>query len=304
MNDAPSLLSLLTAPPERVAAAGTVREFFAATSPTAGSSAFEDGIARALAADRPGYALASGHQAAVRALFPDLPEGITAFCASEERGAHPRYIATRLEESQDAYRLSGEKRWASLAPQADQLIVVASRGATEGRNDLVCVVVPANAAGTTLTPLEAPGLAPEVGHAIVTFEAVEVAPQAVLPGDGYVDAVKPFRTYEDLYIAAALQAATLRCGIDFGWPKDLLEDTLGIVLAAAALAREDLRTPASHIGLSSLSRRCEELDAHQQQHWAASPLAERWVRTVEPPAVAARAKERRREVAWERFSEA
>src|SRR6185295_153430 len=48
-------------------------------------------------ADRLGFAFAGGYAEALRALVPELPPGsITALCATEEGGAHPRAIRTRL----------------------------------------------------------------------------------------------------------------------------------------------------------------------------------------------------------------
>lgn len=309
MQTVTPLLDLIRQPPPLVTGARSVRDFFDAAPDAGGAEPFLAAMHRALAADRPGFALACGHQGALRALIPGLPQGLTAFCASEKGGAHPRHITTEISPTDSGHALTGEKRWASLAPQADTLLIVASRGKTRGRNDLVSVLVPATAPGVSMTLLDAPGHAPEVGHAVVTFDGVALEAEAFLPGDGYVDAIKPFRTYEDLYIAAALQIATLRHGLDLGWPRDLLEDTLCVVLAASALAREDLRSPAAHIALASISRRCRALDRRHQECWAeedpaTSSLARAWHREAEPLRVAERAKERRREVAWQRFSAA
>src|SRR3954464_502166 len=58
---------------------------------------FDRAFAGGACADRLGFAFASGYAEALRALVPDLPPGsITALCATEEGGAHPRAIRTRL----------------------------------------------------------------------------------------------------------------------------------------------------------------------------------------------------------------
>ncbi len=78
-------------------------------------------------ADRLGFAFAAGYQSALVALVPDLPESyLTGLCATEEEGNHPRAIHTRLEPDAGGHLLSGEKRWATLAPLARELLVVAS----------------------------------------------------------------------------------------------------------------------------------------------------------------------------------
>ena len=53
-------------------------------------------IRGAAATSSVGGAFLAGYQAALRALVPDLPDGLVALCATEEGGAHPRAIATLL----------------------------------------------------------------------------------------------------------------------------------------------------------------------------------------------------------------
>src|SRR3954471_19636201 len=83
------------------------------------------------AADRLGYAFASGYQAALRALVPDLPEDcVASLCVTERGGGHPRAIETRLDPiAGGGYRLTGRKRWATLSSEAGVLLVAASAGA-------------------------------------------------------------------------------------------------------------------------------------------------------------------------------
>ena len=73
----------------------------------------------------------------------------------------------------------------------------------QGRNALRMVRVPTDAPGVTLAPSSAP-FVPEIPHAEVTLDHVHVATDAVLPGDGYTEYVKPFRTVEDAHVHAAL----------------------------------------------------------------------------------------------------
>src|SRR5262245_27952435 len=89
---------------------------------------FDRALAGGACADRLGFAFAAGYAEALRVLVPDLPPGsITALCATEEGGAHPRAIRTRLVEvAPGRHELSGRKRWATIASAASSLLVVAS----------------------------------------------------------------------------------------------------------------------------------------------------------------------------------
>src|SRR5262249_12301108 len=84
-----------------------------------------------------GEAFLGGYRAALRALVPSLPAGNVCLCATEEGGAHPRAIATRLELGDGNFCLRGRKKWVTGGPQADWLLVVASIGLDgEGKNRL------------------------------------------------------------------------------------------------------------------------------------------------------------------------
>src|SRR6476469_1880879 len=97
---------------------------------TAGTSPASLAVAGGFAADRLGYAFASGYQAALRALVPDLPVDRTAsLCVTERGGGHPRAIETRLVAlGGGAVKLTGEKRWATLSGESGVLLVAASTG--------------------------------------------------------------------------------------------------------------------------------------------------------------------------------
>src|SRR5262249_12872943 len=146
-------------------------------------------------ADRLGYAFTAGYSAALSRLF--AYEGLACLAATEVRGTHPRAIATQLEDS----TVRGEKTFVTLGTIATEMFVVASRGfAPDGKNRLSIVRVHAKSPGVNVTPREPLAFAPEVPHAIVTFEN---AAADVLPGDGYTQYLKPFRTIEDIHVLAA-----------------------------------------------------------------------------------------------------
>lgn len=173
----------------------------------------DQAILGGFAADRVAYAFASGYQAALRALVPDLPaDCLASLCVTERGGGHPRAVETSLTAiGPDSYRLSGRKRWATLSSDAGVLLVAASTGTdAAGRNRLRLVRVESTAAGVTLTRMAAPPFTPEVSHAEVELSGVLVHERDLYPGDGFARYVRPFRTIEDVHVTAAVFAYLVR----------------------------------------------------------------------------------------------
>ncbi|MCP4810087.1 MAG: acyl-CoA dehydrogenase family protein [Proteobacteria bacterium] len=147
------------------------------------------------ASDRLGFAFASGYQAAAERMFGAGRK--TALCATEAGGNHPRRIQTTLLDG----RVTGEKTFVTLGTHADRLAVVARVGERDGRPDLRVVLVEADAPGVTLHALPALPFVPEIPHARVVLDG---ALGEVLPGDGYLGVLKPFRTVEDIHVHLGL----------------------------------------------------------------------------------------------------
>ncbi len=276
---------------------------------------FAHGLLGGFLADRPAWAMVAGHQGAVRRLAWEcdglhlMPEGgIVAFCASEEGGAHPRAVHSSLTATADGdFRLNGQKRWATLAPSATALLLIASVGRDGGRNRLRALCVPSDRPGIGIAPMdlgERVTANPEVRHAVIDLNEVPVAPAELLGGDGYADAIKPFRTIEDLYIGAAMTAYNLALARRWGWPVEAVEDLLLLLAAAEALAFGPLDEPVAHLGVAALGRATARVrDAHAA-HWELvdGEAAAAWQRATSGGGVAARAKELRRQAAWRRLS--
>src|SRR3954471_8819518 len=134
------------------------------------------------AADRLGYAFASGYQAALRALVPDLPaDRVVSICVTERGGGPPRAIETRLDPiGGGQLRLTGHKRWATLGDAAGLLLVVASAGTdAAGRNLLRVVRVDATLPGVTLRPMPEPPFTPEIAHDEIDLDGVVVGEDAL-----------------------------------------------------------------------------------------------------------------------------
>ncbi|MCU0684611.1 MAG: acyl-CoA dehydrogenase family protein [Polyangiaceae bacterium] len=258
-------------------------------------------------ADRLGYAFAAGYQAALTALFgPPHSEGaIASLCATEEGGSHPKVLTTTVERRGDTLVVNGTKTWATMAPIARTLYVVAVAGEGEGgRRRLQIVRVPAAAAGLTLEARPPVPMAPEVTHAFLRLEGVALPLEAGLEGDGYERYVKPFRTVEDVHVLAAAVGYLAAAGARRAWPEPLREGLLGLALSLRGLAALDPSAPETHLALAgsvALTRRlCDECDAA----WQAAPddEAARWQRDRVLLNVANSARQKRRESAWRALS--
>ncbi|MCE9666562.1 acyl-CoA dehydrogenase family protein [Myxococcus stipitatus] len=263
-------------------------------------------LAGGFRADRLGFAFASGYHAAHRALFPGLPEDRpTALCATESTGAHPAAIQTRLSREEGPWTLSGEKSFVTLGTSAELLLVVATEGQdAQGRNRLRLVAVDSKRAGVHVAPLPELPFVPEVPHAEVWFEDVRVAPEEVLPGDGYARYLKPFRTVEDSHVHLAVLGWLLQVGRRSGWPDAVREELLALAVMMRGVSLADPAAVATHLALGGaleMTRgaleRCEPL-------WASVDAAtrERWERDRRLLGVAGKVRAKRLEAARARLS--
>lgn len=183
-----------------------------------------------------------------------------AFAVTEEGGGHPRAVATLAERVGETVRLTGKKSFVTLAEHAERVFVVAREGEREDGTPVLGVYeveLDADALGVELLP-ETP-FAPEIRHAVVTLFGVTVPASARLPGDGYLDYVKPFRTIEDLHVFAALLGHRLALSrrLELG-AEDLGR---GLALAAALMGLEGSspKSAATHL---ALERIFEDARAH------------------------------------------
>ena len=276
-----------------------------------------------LHADRLGYAFVGGYGAALARLveyvgaaqgiapgraFPERPlPPRVCLCATESGGAHPRAIATRLEEQGGALVLDGEKTFATLATVADELLVVASRGLeADGKNRLCLVRVKPGAKGVEIVPRPETPFTPEIPHALVRFKGVVVENEDVLPGDGYEQWVKPFRTIEDTHVVAAtvgyLQGAARAYDFGHGISAELISLSLSLIDVGA----RDPSAPLTHIVLAGLLGTTRRLVASLDEAWAKAPEEERtrWFRDRPLLMVAENARSKRTDKAWKLLSTA
>jgi hypothetical protein len=253
-------------------------------------------------ADRLGYAFASGYEAALRALVPSMPEdAVAGFSVTEERGAHPRAIEAALVPVPGGYRLTGKKRWGTMATLADVLVVVAKAGeSADGRPMLRAVLLPADARGLRITAMPETAFVPEVPHAELFFEDVPVDEAALLPGDGYSDYVKPFRSVEDLHVNAALLGYLLSVALRNGWSDTLISRAIAVLACGRALASLDPRRAETHVALAGFLDQARALADEAESSWpqVSDTERERWYRDRVLTQVASKARQQRRERAF------
>ena len=213
---------------------------------------FGHAVAGGLAADRIGWAFASGYQAALHALFVDAPDDrICALCVTEAEGNSPRAIKSSLRKHGEGWLLNGAKRWTTLGPEGALFFVAArDEAASADRAAIRIVKVQSDSAGLKLEVMRETNFVPEVPHARLQFENIDIPQAAVLPGDGYAMYVKPFRTVEDIYVNSAILAYLTREARRLAWPRDWLERCVATLASLQGLATRGPAAPATHIALA------------------------------------------------------
>ncbi len=252
----------------------------------------------ALRADSQATAGIAGHQAAIRRLFPNTEsDAITAFCVSEARGPHPRYIETSLSDDQST--ITGKKMWGTMAPPASTLYVAASTGVdADGNNQLVMTAINFPQESVTQIALPKERQAGEIPICDLEFNATAVA--EVIPGDAYSLYIKPFRLIEDVFSTLATQIALFRLGERTGLDQSQREDLLALIVQGLVVAEGQMNRPHEILLLTSYLRASQ---AHwgllaAQWHRADPSLFKSWQPQRMILTVAARAREQRRTNAW------
>jgi hypothetical protein len=258
------------------------------------------------AADRVGWAFAAGYQSALRQLIQvnggtvDDHE-LLAMCATEAGGNRPRDIETRLvDNGPGGITVTGRKTWTTLGSACTGLLVVGRvDGGENDRPALKIARVDTHAQGVSLVEKPPLDFVPEVPHVAAVFDGAEA--EALMPGDGYSDFVKPFRTVEDTFIALAVQAWLVREGRARGWPRSFLESLTASLAGLAAVAAQPAGAPATHVALAGALARTNDLYQQADALWAdeRDAAAERWRRDRPLFQVAGKPRAMRAQRAWE-----
>lgn len=274
----------------------------------AGGEPFSRAVAGGFAADRAGWAFASGYQAALHALFPDAPdERICALCVTEAGGNSPQAIQSTLRQSGDGWILNGAKRWTTLGPDGSLFFVAARDEAASGQRAAIKVARVSSASpGLKIEAMPATKFVPEVPHAQLQFENLKIAASEILPGDGYASYVKPFRTVEDIYVNAAILAYLVREARRLAWPENWIEKAVSVLVLLHDLSKSKPLSPETHIALAGALALGGGLIGETAALWqaaASDPAAERWQRDRELLKVAGGIRAQRTRRAWETLSQ-
>ncbi len=283
MSDSPpTVLTVLAGDPAR-ATWGSLEELWAAyaSGRNAGRSPLHAAVDVAARADRLGHAFAVGYPAALERLIPgvDLP---CALCVTEAEGNSPRAIATTLERADGGQVLRGIKTFVTFGTLAKALIIAARVGQKpDGRPDLAVVRIPADREGVVLRELPPTPFVPEVVHASVTLDGVAVFDEERMPGDGYLDYVKPFRTIEDIHVLAATIGYVVGWARRVGEAEAVFPDASANLLALDGLLSLDPLDPRAHVALhgvyervtellggKGLSRVCDAAEQSERERWS------------------------------------
>ena len=254
-----------------------------------------------------GWAFAAGYQSALRQLIQvnggtvDDHE-LLAMCATEASGNRPRDIETRfLDGGPGGVTVSGRKTWTTLGSACTGLLVVGrvDGGGENDRPALKIAKVDTHGQGVSLVEKPPLDFVPEVPHVAAVFDGAKA--EALLPGDGYSDFVKPFRTVEDTFIALAVQAWLVREGRARGWPRSFLESLTASLAGLAAVAAQPAGAPATHVALAGALARTNDLYQQADALWAGErdAAAERWRRDRPLFQVAGKPRALRAQRAWE-----
>lgn len=244
----------------------------------------ERAVIGGFAADRIAWAFGAGYQAALRQLDPTLPEDqIACLCVTEAAGNTPRAIVSTITPDGEGFRLEGHKKWSTLGPTGACLIVVArlAGGDDPARPALKAVRVAAGHPGLRVETMPPPRFVPELPHAEVHLNGVTVARDAVMPGDGYTQVVKPFRSIEDIHVSAAVLAHLVRESRRLAWPAAWLAECAATLDSLVTLAGSDPLSAATHIALEGALISTHRLYATADVNFAASGddlAASRWMR--------------------------
>ena len=266
---------ILTPPRDPLA---SIEDAFALFARCPEEAPFERALWGGAHADRLGYAFVAGYQAAIRHQFPDVPARAS-LAVTEAGGGHPKAMTTRLVDG----RLTGEKTFATLASVAEAIFVLAHDGAR-----LVVARIRSDAAGVSIALRAPTPFAPEIPHAKLTL--ADVVPEAILPGDGFSDYVRPFRTTEDVHVLAAACAYMIA-----SFDRAIAEEALALVFALRSIAATPA-APEAHLALAGAFRTARRL-AEATPNGDAETIA-RWERDRPLLAIAEIVRAKRTENAW------
>lgn len=313
MTLAPPILDLLLRPVSERADCETLDDWLPhwnrAQLRLADAGPFTAAIDAALGADRLAWAFFSGYKAAVQASFPDrVPSGrVAAFCANES-GRRLTDIATTLHATPQGQVLQGGKSWVVAGVRECCLLVLARRvpGPARGPGSLVVVQLASSHAGVALAEGPALAMVPELPHAGVGFEKVQVQALQEVAGDGYADYARPFRLREDVFVTGCTLAYLLAEGLAGAWPKPWCQRCVAAILGLHTCAQLNPHEAQTHVLTAGCLAQGGEVIASTESLWLPqqAQAQARWLRDQSLLHLGHEARRQRAVAAWERLAHA
>lgn len=241
-----------------------------------------------------GQAFATGYRCALQSLLPQLKNNQwAAMCVTEDGGNHPKQIKTLLD---DNGFLSGAKSFVTMASSAKQLIVIAKAGDSNGLPILKAVLVEVEETSEEVCVKDMPslGMIPDISHGKLVLND---ASGKVLPGDGYIDFSKRFRTLEDIHVLSAFTALILSVAFRHCLSNSILER--GLFLLNFVTSNDLDESELQHLNIYQAFEIFQNLvsDFMGQKELLPASFVSDWLRDEKLFKIASKARHARREKA-------
>ncbi|MBW1846358.1 MAG: acyl-CoA dehydrogenase family protein [Deltaproteobacteria bacterium] len=272
-------------------------------------STIDMAISGSFISDRLAYAFAAGYWSALYCLIPSLPERtITALCVTEKGGNHPKAIQTELVpasgKDEPVWLLNGSKKFVTCANEADMLLIAASTGISpKGQNELRLVRVDNHTPGLLIKPIQDLPFIPEISHGELEIYNIQIAESQILPGDGYTNYIKPFRTLEDLHVTSSVLGYLFRTACLFNWPQSVKEQILAFLPGIKTISLSNPLQSTVHIVFGGISSLFSSFIKSIEPHWRLTDDKTRsqWERDKALLNISGKAQSQRLSSAWAQY---
>jgi acyl-CoA dehydrogenase len=251
------------------------------------------------------FAFASAYQSAMESMFKLDGQMLAALCHTEKGVKKPREMQTALSTHNGKAILNGTKSFVSGGTDAQVLFISAvdKREISNAEQAPVRIIkLEASRAGIRAKALPTLPFVPELSHAALSLNQVTISEEDIIDGDGYTDAIKPFRSEEDIHILAALTAQRLRIALDQKQP-DIAARLISLISATKNLETAERNAPSCHVQLAGIKASFEDIVALQEPLIAESMPAFKtaWERDKALLSIAEKAQSLRTKRAWHYF---
>ena len=257
------------------------------------------------------FAFSAGYQSALHALFKPTIRTLSSLCVTEKEGNLPKHIQSCLSQEEKGWQLSGEKSFITGASEAKQLYIAVKalqkpKQAPADRPKIKMLSIASASAGIEITAMPALPFVPDISHGTASFNRVEIQASQILTGDGHSQYVKPFRTYEDIHVLAAITGFRIGEAINSNWSSQSIEAHLTLLTSLLSLNPDNFDDATTHIIFSGCRTQFNELVQQTDKEFERNNTVgfDYWKRDKALLGIASKAHEVRTQRAWDNiFSE-